>query len=95
MSTTNRNPLFLKIWIALLAITAVEVLLAYVQLGLALMLALLIGLSALKAQMIMSYFMHLKFDRPLLKMIIIPPILFLLVVMMAYLFPDSFLILES
>ena len=46
-----------------MAITGLEVFLAYKELQPKLMLTILIGLSLVKAAMIMSYFMHLKFEK--------------------------------
>lgn len=79
-----------KVWIGLLVLTAVEVLLAYVQLGQALMLTLLMGFSLIKAWMIVGYFMHLKFDRPALAWMLLPPFAACVIVMLAYLLPDGF-----
>jgi len=79
-----------KVWIGLLVLTAVEVLLAYVQLGQALMLTLLMGFSLVKAWMIVGYFMHLKFDRPALGWMLLPAFVACVVVMLAYLLPDGF-----
>ncbi len=88
-------PLFQKVWFGLLAITFVEVLLAYVQIaGVLVMLLILLILSAAKAWMIMSSFMHLRFDHPLLAKIVIVPAVICIVVMCGYFFPDSFLLLE-
>src|SRR5437870_193921 len=60
------------IWGWLLAITLVEVFLAYEQFPLMVMLLALLGLSIMKAGMIMSWFMHLKFERVNLVLTIIP-----------------------
>jgi cytochrome c oxidase subunit 4 len=54
---------FAKVWIALLVMTAVEVFLAYEQLPVLLMLTSFLGLSIVKAALIIAYFMHLKFER--------------------------------
>jgi cytochrome c oxidase subunit IV len=39
--------------------------------------------------MIMGYFMHLKFDKPALTWMLVPPLVACIVVMIAYLLPDS------
>src|SRR5436305_6334811 len=54
---------FGKVWIVLLVMTAVEVFLAYEQLPVLLMLISFLGLSIVKAALIIAYFMHLKFER--------------------------------
>ena len=44
-------------------LTGVEVFLCYKQLPTLIMLTLLVGLSVIKAALIIAYFMHLKFER--------------------------------
>lgn len=77
------------IWIALLALTAGEVLLAYIQVPIHLMLIILMGASIIKAALIVAYFMHLKFERLSLILTIVPTLVVLLC-LFAILFPDSF-----
>ncbi|MBA3806074.1 MAG: cytochrome C oxidase subunit IV family protein, partial [Acidobacteria bacterium] len=55
--------LFSIVWGWLLLLTAVEVFLAYIQVSLLIMLTILIGLSVIKAALIVAYFMHLRFER--------------------------------
>ena len=90
----SHRGLFIKVWIGLLALTLVEVLLAYIQFGVVMMLTLLMGLSLIKAAMIMAYFMHLKFDRPVLSWTVAVPLVACILIMMAYFFPDGYRILE-
>ena len=90
----SHRGLFIKVWIGLLALTLVEVLLAYIQFGVVLMLTLLMGLSLIKAGMIMAYSMHLKFDRPVLSWTVAVPLVACILIMMAYFFPDGYRILE-
>ncbi len=88
-------PLFNKIWIGLLAFTALEVVLAYVQIASAfVMLVILLILSLIKAAMIMACFMHLKFDHPGLSWIVVAPAVACILIMCGYFFPDSFRLLE-
>jgi cytochrome c oxidase subunit IV len=51
----------IAIWVGLVAITFLEVFLAYKALEPKLMLTILVMLSVAKAAMIMAWFMHLKF----------------------------------
>jgi caa(3)-type oxidase subunit IV len=95
MGQASQRPLMIKVWIGLLALTLVEVVLAYVQLRQTLMLTLLMGFSLVKAAMIMGYFMHLKFDRPALTWLLVPALVSMVVVMLAYLLPDGYLLLEN
>jgi cytochrome c oxidase subunit 4 len=76
------------IWGVLLGLTAIEVFLAYIQLNLTLMLIILMGLSIIKAALIVAYFMHLKFERLSLILTIVP-ILVVLLCLFATFFPDS------
>ncbi len=83
-----------RVWCGLLALTMFEVLLAYVHLTAGLMLALLTGFSVVKAAMIMAYFMHLKYDKPALAWMLVPPLAALIVVLLGSLAPDGFRALE-
>jgi cytochrome c oxidase subunit 4 len=90
----SHKPLFIKIWIGLLVLTLIEVLLAYIQFDEIVMLTMLMGLSIVKAVMIMAYFMHLKFDLPVLGWTVSFPLVACILIMMGYFFPDSFRILD-
>lgn len=76
------------IWGGLLALTAIEVVLAYIHLNPALMLIILMLLSVVKAAMIVAYFMHLKFERFSLVMTIVPTLI-VLFLLFGIFFPDS------
>jgi cytochrome c oxidase subunit 4 len=77
--------MFSKVWFALLALTAVEVFLAYKQVGLILMLVVLLGLSVVKAALIIAYFMHLKFERFSLFLTLFPMLIFCILLMLIFL----------
>src|SRR5260370_27713720 len=79
---------FSIVWIILLVLTGVEVFLAYEQVPLLIMLTALMGLSVIKAAMIIAYFMHLKFERFSLFMTLFP-MLVLCIIMMLVFMPDS------
>lgn len=76
---------FGKVWIALLALTAVEVFLCYKQLPAISMLTLLIGLSIVKAALIIAYFMHLKFERVSLFLTLFPILIVCIALMLGFL----------
>ena len=78
----------IMVWGGLLALTALEVFLAYIQINQVLMLIILMGASIIKAALIVAYFMHLKFERLSLILTIVPTIVVLLC-LFAILFPDS------
>ena len=84
----------MKVWIGLILLTVIEAVLAYVQLTPLLMLSLLLGFSLVKAVMIMAYFMHLKFDRPALSWMLVPPLVACIVVLALYVLPDGLRALE-
>ncbi|HLJ42138.1 MAG TPA: cytochrome C oxidase subunit IV family protein [Candidatus Acidoferrales bacterium] len=81
--------LFMWVWFWLLILTGVEVLLAYMRLEPHLMLVLLIGLSLIKSALIVAYFMHLRFEKLGLFLIIVPTLVFCLVMILIFVFPDS------
>jgi cytochrome c oxidase subunit 4 len=85
----GRTQLFLYVLGGLLALTLVEVFLAYIHLPLTLMLVILMGLSIIKAAMIVAYFMHLKFERMSLVLTLIPTVV-ICICLLFIVFPDSF-----
>ena len=83
------NRLFIWIWVWLVALTLVEILLAYRPMPIHLMLIVLLGLSIIKAALIVAYFMHLKFERLSLILTIIPMLVVCIMLLFVF-FPDSF-----
>jgi cytochrome c oxidase subunit 4 len=84
----------IAIWIGLVAITGLEVFLAYEQLQPSVMLTVLVVLSVVKAGMIMSYFMHLKFEKLSLVLLLIPAMIFCICMMFIFFFPEAFRLLQ-
>ena len=82
-------PLYMKVWAGLLALTAVEVFLAYLQLPVMTMLLALMGLSIMKAVLIVAYFMHLRFERLSLVLTLMPALV-MCICLFGVFFPDSF-----
>lgn len=76
---------FTKVWFVLLSLTGVEVLLAYEQVPTLIMLTVLLGLSIIKAALIIAYFMHLKFERLSLFLTLFPMLIFCIVLMLIFL----------
>jgi cytochrome c oxidase subunit IV len=76
---------FGKVWIALLVLTGIEVFLCYEQLPTLIMLTLLVGLSVIKAALIIAYFMHLKFERLSLFFTLFPMLIFCILLMLIFL----------
>lgn len=76
-------------WFWLLALTGVEVFLAYEHLPINLMIVLLMGLSVIKVALIVAYFMHLRFERLSLFLTLVPILVLAICLMLIFFFPDS------
>ena len=80
--------LYMTVWFWLLALTGLEVVLAYRHLSLEVMLIILLGLSIIKAALIISYFMHLRFEKFSLFLTLFPALI-MCVVLLFVSFPDA------
>jgi cytochrome c oxidase subunit 4 len=83
------NKLFTSIWAWLVALTLIEIYLAYKPMPIRYMLTILLGLSIIKAALIVAYFMHLKFERLTLILTIVPMLVICICLLFVF-FPDSF-----
>ena len=82
--------LFGNILLSLLALTFIEVVLAYIKIhDLRVFLTILMGLSLVKAALIVAYFMHLKFERLSLVLTLVPTVV-VCICLLFIVFPDSF-----
>ena len=82
------------VWGALLVITAVEIVLAYKQVFDPVhMLGVLMALSVIKAALIIAYFMHLKFERARMKIVLMTSVVVCLTLMCIF-FPDALRVLH-
>jgi cytochrome c oxidase subunit 4 len=81
--------LFVMVWIWLAVITFIEVFLAYERLRPDLMLTLLVVLSVVKAALIVSYFMHLKYEKMSLTLVLIPSTIFCICMIIIFFMPDG------
>jgi cytochrome c oxidase subunit 4 len=86
-SGTNR--LFMFVWLWLIVLTLIEIFLGYKPMRLHFMLTVLIGLSVIKAVLIVAYFMHLKFERLSLVLTLVPMTVICIMLLFVF-FPDSF-----
>lgn len=78
------------VWGALLALTAIEVVLAYKQVfGAVRMLEVLLILSVIKSALIIGYFMHLKFERALMRWMLMLSVTACFIIMYFFFFPDA------
>jgi len=87
------SKLTLKIWAWLLVLTGFEVFLAYIQFSLSVMLVLLMGISFVKAALIMAYFMHLRFEKRTLVLTLVPALIVVASTLSVF-FPDSIRLLH-
>jgi cytochrome c oxidase subunit 4 len=84
---------FLWVWVALLIMTAIEVYLTYQNLEPIRMLTILMGLSLIKAGLIIGYFMHMKFEVSRMKWLTMASLVVCLALMMIF-FPDALRIIS-
>ena len=80
---------FVTVWCALLFMTGVEVFLAYEQIPVLIFLTALVGLSVIKAALIIAYFMHLKFEKLSLFLTLFPMLILCIILMLLMFMPDS------
>jgi caa(3)-type oxidase subunit IV len=81
------------VWGGLLVLTAVEVYLGYQNMEPKRMLTILMGLSLVKATLIIGYFMHMKYEVSSMKWLTMCSLVFCLAMMMVF-FPDAFRIIS-
>jgi len=89
----HKKAQFFWVWIALLVMTAIEVYLTYQNLEPIRMLTILMGLSLLKAGLIIAYFMHLKYEVTRMQWLTMSSLVVCLSLMLIFL-PDAYRILR-
>jgi len=89
----HKKSLFFYVWIALLIMTAIEVYLTYQNMRPIRMLTILMGLSLIKAGLIIGYFMHMNFEVSRMKWLTMASLVICLALMMIF-FPDALRILS-
>lgn len=72
---------YLLVWIGLLVIVAVEVVMTYVHAWSGVLVVRLLVLAILEAALGLMYFMHLRYERPVLFWSLIPGLIFVLLMM--------------
>jgi heme/copper-type cytochrome/quinol oxidase subunit 4 len=80
---------YVGVWIGLLCIVGVEVFLTYRGFSVHALLAVLLLLAFIEAGIALLYFMHLKYDRPLLLWSFVISVVFVLL-MMNQVWPDAY-----
>lgn len=89
----HKKSQFYWVWGALLIITAIEVYLAYQNMQPVRMLSILMGLSIIKAALIIAYFMHMKFEASRMRWLTMCSLVICLSLMCIF-FPDAYRILK-
>ena len=84
---------FFVVWGALLFMTGIEVMLAYQRLEPVRMLSFLMGLSIVKAALIIGYFMHMKFEISRMKWATMASVVVCLALMIVFI-PDALRLLH-
>jgi cytochrome c oxidase subunit IV len=86
--------LFVIVWLWLAAITGLEVFLGYERLRPELMLSILVVLSLVKAALIVAYFMHLKYEKLSLALILVPSTIFCICMIIIFFMPDGWRLMQ-
>jgi caa(3)-type oxidase subunit IV len=90
----HKKALFFWVWGGLLVMTAMEVYLTYQNMEPKRMLTILMGLSLIKAALIIGFFMHLKYEISRMKWLTMCSVVGCLILMTVFFFPDAFRILS-
>jgi caa(3)-type oxidase subunit IV len=90
----HKKALFFWVWGGLLVLTALEVYLTYQNMEAKRMLTILMGLSLIKAALIIGFFMHLKYEISRMKWLTMCSVIGCLILMTIFFFPDAFRILS-
>ena len=84
---------FIGVWGALLGLTAIEVYLGYQNMQPMKMLFILLGLSIIKAALIILYFMHMKFEMRSMRYVLMTALVVCLCLMFTF-FADAVRIID-
>ena len=88
-STAHAHPNYIKIFIILSVLTAVEIGVTFLGLPRKLLVALLVGLAVWKAALVALHFMHLKIEKKTLTIVAIVPFI-LCIFLSLMLLPDIY-----
>lgn len=87
MSSETAHPNYVAIWVWLVVLMVGGVLASTLPLGKSTVVLLIFAIAAAKASLVALYYMHLKFERGLIRAMAIVPVV-LVVVLTFLLFPD-------
>ena len=76
---TARKPNYMLVFLILAVLTAVEVTVAFTSLAQSARILFLVGLALAKATLVAMYYMHLRFEGPLLRIIAVVPLFFAII----------------
>ena len=86
----DSKAIYFWVWGALLVLTAVEVVLGYKQIFEPVrMLEVLILLSVIKSALIIGYFMHLKYEKAVMRWMVTVSVVACFIIMYFFFFPDA------
>jgi cytochrome c oxidase subunit 4 len=85
----HKKAQFFWVWGALLVMTAIEVYLTYQNMPPVKMLTILMGLSLIKAALIIGFFMHLRYEISRMKWLTMCSVVACLILMTIFFFPDA------
>ena len=85
----HKKAQFFWVWGALLLMTSIEVYLTYQNMPPVKMLTILMGLSLIKAALIIGFFMHLRYEISLMKWLTMCSVIGCLILMTIFFFPDA------
>ena len=77
------HPSYIGIWVALAALTAVELGIAFLPWSKTLLIVILIGLAFWKAALVALYYMHLRFERRPVMLLALAPLPFVVILLIA------------
>ncbi len=74
MTATDHKQTYVRIWLALLILTIIEVIVAYMSLPRLGTVTLLLAFAATKMMLVALFYMHLRTETPILKLIVALPV---------------------
>ncbi len=87
MVKNKNDQTYIRVWLGLMILTGVTVSMAGMNLG-RLSIGIVLAVAAIKSGLVLSYFMHLKYERGLLFKLMIPIVLAVLTVFIGLTFTD-------
>lgn len=86
--TSRHHPHYVAVWVWLALLMLLSVGASYLPAAAVLIMGIILGLAFIKALLVALYYMHLKFERKLLLLVVVLPLVLATVLVVALL-PDS------